>query len=641
MKKGLNVSRHRSWPGRIQSLLPWAKKFAIAGAKDERGMAAVMFALSLVVILPLTLGLFDVYTNHEQRAAAQDALDAAALYAARTTYNTSAEIDQVGDAALSANLKLLRGATLVSSDFALTDNNTHVTATATIQSLSLAPSIWANPAIVVSSDVIRNSKNLEVALVLDVTKSMDTNNKIGDLRTAAQQLVDLVVKDQQTPFYSKVAVVPWSNGVNAGAYADQVRGAPTAAKTITAASWATGTAKTITGATKANPVVITSNAHGFANGDKVFIKGVNGMTQLNNKVYTVAGKTTNTFQLSGVNGSSYSNYSAPNVGTVTKCQVATCSLVVTSAAHGFANGTYVVVSSLGGITTAYSSSGGSSHNVNDYVYTVADSTTNSFSLTEAVGASGTYTSGGSASCTNYGCKYYRYTNVSGGIKALQTTNCVSERTGTEAYTDAAPSTAFVGFNYPAEIAVAPYSLSSSFPCVTNEIVPLSTDKNALKTMIGTLTAAGTTAGHVGVAWGWYMVSPNWSYLFPSGRGGASYTQANTLKAVVLMTDGALNTAFCNGVSANTSTYGGDDRINCAPTNGATLDQSLALCQAMKDAKIVVYTVGFEITGDTTAETLMTQCATDANHKYLPTSGSDLSAAFKAIGADLNSLRISH
>ena len=55
-------------------------------------------------------------------------------------------------------------------------------------------------------------------------------------------------------------------------------------------------AKTITGITQANPAVVTSNSHGFTNGDEVEISGVVGMTQVNGKRFTVAGVTTNTFQ---------------------------------------------------------------------------------------------------------------------------------------------------------------------------------------------------------------------------------------------------------------------------------------------------------------------------------------------------------
>lgn len=67
-------------------------------------------------------------------------------------------------------------------------------------------------------------------------------------------------------------------------------------------------AKAITGATAANPVVVTSAAHGFENGDKVFIAGVVGMTRLNGRTFTVANKTTDTFQLSGIDGSGYAAY---------------------------------------------------------------------------------------------------------------------------------------------------------------------------------------------------------------------------------------------------------------------------------------------------------------------------------------------
>src|SRR5882724_5954804 len=52
--------------------------------------------------------------------------------------------------------------------------------------------------------------------------------------------------------------------------------------------------KAITAITQANPGVITSNAHGFSNGDWVFISTVAGMTQLNNNTYIIAGATANT-----------------------------------------------------------------------------------------------------------------------------------------------------------------------------------------------------------------------------------------------------------------------------------------------------------------------------------------------------------
>jgi hypothetical protein len=64
----------------------------------------------------------------------------------------------------------------------------------------------------------------------------------------------------------------------------------------------TGSAKTITGVTKANPGVITSNSHGFSDGDEIYITGVGGMTQLNDRNYIVDNATTNTFTLTDLFG---------------------------------------------------------------------------------------------------------------------------------------------------------------------------------------------------------------------------------------------------------------------------------------------------------------------------------------------------
>tara|TARA_R110000796_G_scaffold126309_1_gene241043 strand:- start:1560 stop:4298 length:2739 start_codon:yes stop_codon:yes gene_type:complete len=66
--------------------------------------------------------------------------------------------------------------------------------------------------------------------------------------------------------------------------------------------------KAITAITSANPAVVTSDGHGYSNGDRVFISGVAGMTQVNNREFTVAGTATNTFQLSGVNSSGFTSY---------------------------------------------------------------------------------------------------------------------------------------------------------------------------------------------------------------------------------------------------------------------------------------------------------------------------------------------
>lgn len=62
------------------------------------------------------------------------------------------------------------------------------------------------------------------------------------------------------------------------------------------------TATTITGATNANPGVITDVAHGYLTGDWVFITTVVGMTQLNGNYYVVVKTGANTYTLTDLNG---------------------------------------------------------------------------------------------------------------------------------------------------------------------------------------------------------------------------------------------------------------------------------------------------------------------------------------------------
>jgi hypothetical protein len=76
--------------------------------------------------------------------------------------------------------------------------------------------------------------------------------------------------------------------------------------------------KNISAITKANPAVVTSNGHGFVNGDFVNISGVVGMTEVNNTTFKVADKTTNTFELQNVDGtdinsSAFTTYSSGGV----------------------------------------------------------------------------------------------------------------------------------------------------------------------------------------------------------------------------------------------------------------------------------------------------------------------------------------
>jgi len=619
----------------IGGLARGARAFVRRMASETRGNVAMIFGLSMPVLILMTVGGVDIHRASTVRVNLQDALDAATLSAARSPYTANTDIQRVGLAALKANLKAYPNITLREADTSFVLNSDDVViASSKVDVKTLVANIFLPPygkfmddyiQVGAHSEVDRSSRNVEVSLVLDVTGSMD-GDRISALIDAAKDLVDLVVQDVQTPYYSKVALVPYSNSVNPDTYLTTVRGSVTGSTNISGAVLnLTGTQKTITAATKARPVVITSANHGFSNGDVVWITGVGGMTQLNNKAYVVTNKGTNTFELyttsgSRVDGRDWSNFSGSN-GRVQKCQNNNCAVTITSNNHGLSNNQYVRITDVGGMTA-----------LNDQTFLVGNVSTNTYTIDPSDTTTlAPYTSGGKSWCAQQGCTWFAFENMNGDLQTHKISSCVTERTGTNRYTEVSASTSHVGRHYTADGS-----------CLDDAILPLSSNRTTLKNRINGFEAVGSTAGQIGIAWGWYMVSPNFNAIWPSGSAGA-YNTAETLKAVVIMTDGEFNSPYCSGVisrDAGPSSGSNSNKINCAPDNSDPFTQSEQLCDAMKARGVVVYTVGLGISSTGEAADLLRYCATGSGYFHLADDADDLADAFGAIGRDITQLRIS-
>jgi len=236
-------------------------------------------------------------------------------------------------------------------------------------------------------------------------------------------------------------------------------------------------------------------------------------------------------------------------------------------------------------------------------------------------------------CSTPGCSRYEFRNPYGDKRTFDLTTCVTERTGAEAFTDASPQIEPLGRNY----------ASSSNPCLLNQIMPLSSSRSSLHQSLRSLDAEGSTGGHIGVAWGWYMISPNFGYLWPAASRPAAYGTKELRKVAVIMTDGEYNTVYCKGVISKDSTAGSgsrSDHIDCNAPNGGSYAQAGALCENMKAAGVIIYTVGFDVVDDQRARDLIANCATDSAHIYLPATGQALKDAFVDIGQKISQLRIS-
>ncbi len=158
-----------------------------SGARDESGAAAIIFAVALVLLAPLTLGVFDLYIGANQKQKLQDALDAAALFAARSSAQTQKEINEVGQRALKANLSTFPGSALITSSFVL--DGPKVVASAEMTPMAVATGFFQHGNVKAGAEVLRAMDRLEIALVLDNTGSM-SGTKLSTLKTAAKDLVD-------------------------------------------------------------------------------------------------------------------------------------------------------------------------------------------------------------------------------------------------------------------------------------------------------------------------------------------------------------------------------------------------------------------------------------------------------------------
>jgi len=216
-------------------------------------------------------------------------------------------------------------------------------------------------------------------------------------------------------------------------------------------------------------------------------------------------------------------------------------------------------------------------------------------------------------------------------------DCVVERTGTQKYTDTAPATGQYVMGHYTSSSTGSGSSKKGVCTVptTAAIAPLSSDKQSLLAKITSLSAAGGTAGHLGTAWAWYTLSPNWSSLWPANA-PAAYGAENLEKIAILMTDGEYNTQYdSNGISVN------QNASSCPQAaNGCSTAQARALCTAMKAKGIVVYTVGFQLGGNQTAIDTVNQCATDSGKTYTADDGEQLKQAFRDIALKLTSLYLS-
>lgn len=183
--------------------------------------------------------------------------------------------------------------------------------------------------------------------------------------------------------------------------------------------------------------------------------------------------------------------------------------------------------------------------------------------------------------------------------------CVSERTGAAAWNADKPELGkWVG--------------DDADSCPDSSLMPLTNDLSAFDLAIDSLVADGWTAGHLGIAWSWYLIAPEWETIWPADSAPLAKTEPHAIKAVILMTDGQFNTAY-------------------ESTQGDSNTQAKKMCDEMRDEGILVYSVAFQ--APSSAKETLEDCAGDSSRFFDASNGEELLDAYAAIASQLSALTL--
>ncbi len=197
------------------------------------------------------------------------------------------------------------------------------------------------------------------------------------------------------------------------------------------------------------------------------------------------------------------------------------------------------------------------------------------------------------------------------------------------------------------------------------ILPLTAEKTTIKAALEQMRPwySGGTMSNVGMVWGWRAISPRWRGAWAGADETLpkDYDEPLIDKAVIMMTDGE-NVVFSHGGKStfDYNAYGRHEKnawgrhTSSASSTDAYTDPDgrlrytsssyylnrvdakfAAVCTAMKQAGIIVYTVKFRQGNDS----LYRNCATSPAHFFNSPTKQALRAAFRTIGQELSNLRI--
>ena len=185
--------------------------------KNERGSALMFAGLGLMVLVGSTGMAIDMSRIQTVNAKLSSALDAAGLAAGAKAH--SSDINAVVNNYMNVNFPTnFMDSTITNITVTSNPDKTLINLSATAEVNMTFMNIFGINTwnVTTTSEITRENRGLELAMVLDVTGSMYGGGKIGDLRTAATDMVNILFGDEETHENLWVGIVPYTTTVNIG-----------------------------------------------------------------------------------------------------------------------------------------------------------------------------------------------------------------------------------------------------------------------------------------------------------------------------------------------------------------------------------------------------------------------------------------
>lgn len=156
-------------------------------------------------------------------------------------------------------------------------------------------------------------------------------------------------------------------------------------------------------------------------------------------------------------------------------------------------------------------------------------------------------------------------------------------------------------------------------CSATTPQPLTNNESVLQSYVTNLSPGGGTAGHLGLAWGRYLIAPEWSDVWPDASEPRGWDEPDTQKFIIMMTDGEFNSAY-------------------HWNRGTSFEQAQAHCDNAKAAGVKIFTIAFN--APQASATFLENCGSGEDFSFDASSSQELLDSYTAIVNRISDLRLS-